>query len=254
MNLKIKSRRPVLFILFVLSLLLFSPRLVAQQNHFIYIQTDNKQPFYIKQDKKIFSSSATGYLILSKLTGGTYNLIIGFPKNEWPEQTIRCTIVNKDIGYSLKNMGDKGWGLFNLQTMDLVMAGTYPLPVTLKQENTDDPFNNMLSNAVNDPSIKEKRPAKETPIQESKIPKQDNRSGMHIVPDISKILSTSNNEGTEMIFIDNTSERPDTIRLFIPADKSVEATLPEPIKEDAKKRGTKKRRTKKGRTQTGNKR
>src|SRR4051812_33180583 len=96
----------------------------AQQNHFIYIQTENKQPFYIKLDKQLYSSNASGYIILPKLKNGTYDLAIGFPKSEWPEQKMTCSIDNKDIGFLLKNFGDKGWGLFNMQTMDITMSGS----------------------------------------------------------------------------------------------------------------------------------
>jgi hypothetical protein len=96
----------------------------AQQNHFIYLQTENKQPFYVRINKKVLSSSAAGYLILPKLTDGKYTLALGFPKNEWPEQIINCTVDKKDAGYLLKNFGDKGWGLFNWQTMQVEMAVT----------------------------------------------------------------------------------------------------------------------------------
>src|SRR5450432_1477878 len=96
--------------------------LKAQQNHFIYIQTENKQPFYVKLDKKLYSSSASGYLVVPKLKDGTYNLAIGFPKGEWTEQNMLCTINNNDIGYLLKNFESKGWGLFNLQTLAVIMA------------------------------------------------------------------------------------------------------------------------------------
>ncbi|MGC4102220.1 hypothetical protein [Ferruginibacter sp.] len=40
-----------LFTLLPVCLLLFI-RLNAQQSHFIYLQTENKQPFYVKLDKK----------------------------------------------------------------------------------------------------------------------------------------------------------------------------------------------------------
>ncbi len=96
--------------------------LQAQQNHFIYMQTENKQPFYVKTKNRLLSSSATGYLIIPKLTEGDYQLTIGFPKNEWPEQEVACSISNKDLGFLLKNFDEKGWGLFNLQSMNLIMA------------------------------------------------------------------------------------------------------------------------------------
>jgi hypothetical protein len=95
----------------------------TQQNHFVYIQTENKQPFYIKLNNKLLSSSASGYLIIPKLQDGSYELTIGFPKNEWSEQNVTCAVNKKDAGYLLKDFGDKGWGLFNLQTMEVAMSG-----------------------------------------------------------------------------------------------------------------------------------
>ena len=127
---------------------LFSICVFAQQNHFIYIQSDNQQSFYVKLDKKIMSSTASGYLIIPKLKVGVYDFAIGFPKNEWPEQIVTCNIVNADAGYLLKNFGDKGWGLFNFQTMDLLLAKNKSV-----DENKEDPFANVLSKVVNDPSI-----------------------------------------------------------------------------------------------------
>ena len=32
---------------------------------------------------------------------------------------------NKNEGYLLKNFGDKGWGLFNMQSYAVVMSGTF---------------------------------------------------------------------------------------------------------------------------------
>jgi len=40
--------------------------LKAQQNHFIYIETENKQAFYVKLDKKLYASSPWGYLVMPK--------------------------------------------------------------------------------------------------------------------------------------------------------------------------------------------
>ena len=126
----------------------------TQQNHFIYFQTENKQPFYVKLDKKLLSSSASGYLIVPKLQDGAYTLTIGFPKNIWPEQNITCSVNKKDDGYLLKNFGDKGWGLFNLQTLEVVMAAQKAAAdqAVILVNKTDD-FSKTLTNVINDPSI-----------------------------------------------------------------------------------------------------
>ena len=210
----------------------------AQQNHFIYIQTENKQPFYVKLSNQFYSSSNSGYIVLPKLKNGQYTLNIGFPKSEWPEQEMVCTIDNKDVGFLLKNFGDKGWGLFNMQTLDIVMSGIKPkASATTFQTKTDD-FSNLLSNVVNDPSIKQvdpveepKRPEKsesvkaiETVIVDSSAPA--NVAEVNIEQPkstITRTLLNKDSEGIDMVFIDEIDGKKDTVRIFIPINKKSQA-------------------------------
>jgi len=53
----------------------------AQQNHFLYIQADDKQTFSVNLNGKTFNSSDIGYVIIPKLTDGKYQLNISFPDN-----------------------------------------------------------------------------------------------------------------------------------------------------------------------------
>src|SRR6266536_2728400 len=101
-----------------------SNRLNAQQNHFIYIQADDKQTFSVNVNGKTYNSSEIGYVIIPKLTEGKYQLNISFPNNKFPDQQFNCIINKADAGYALKNFGDKGWGLFNFQSLEITMAGT----------------------------------------------------------------------------------------------------------------------------------
>jgi hypothetical protein len=129
----------------------------AQQNYFVYLQTDNKQPFYVKVNEKVFSSSSSGYVVVPKLQNGNHVFSIGFPKNEWPQQVIPVTITGKDQGYILKNFESKGWGLFNMQTLDVVMSNS-STPASSQPSGTTtrtDQFSNTLADVVNTPSIKE---------------------------------------------------------------------------------------------------
>ena len=93
---------------FQLSLfLLLSMALHAQQYYFAYVQTDNKQPFYVKVNDKLFSSSASGYVVIPKLISGNYTLTFGFPKEQFPQQTINLNIAAADAGFLLKDFGAK---------------------------------------------------------------------------------------------------------------------------------------------------
>lgn len=225
----------------------------AQNNHFIYVQTENKQPFYIKHDKKLLSSSATGYMIIPKLQEGNYTLTIGFPKSEWPEQNIICKINNNDAGYALKNFGERGWGLFNLQTFDIVMAAKKPdadiviaeekktiapdekpvITETALEKKVEAPEEKaMVIKTVPEKNI-ETVPAAVKTIEEKIEVKEESKPPIEIIkkeesvviflPDqIKKVYNTKNNEGRELIYINTVNGQPDTIRVFIPTEKKNE--------------------------------
>lgn len=103
---------------------------IAQQNdHFIYIQSDNKQPFYVKVGSggSAINSSSSGYLILPKIPAGNVSLTIGFSDNSAPEQHFVCPIPgDKDKGYLLKHFPDKGWALYDMQELTLIYAQPAP--------------------------------------------------------------------------------------------------------------------------------
>jgi Domain of unknown function (DUF4476) len=227
-------------------ILFFSPvRSFAQLNHFIYLQTENKQPFYVKMDKKVFNSTISGYLIIPKLQNGTYNFAIGFLNEENKEHDFSCTINNKDVGYLVKNFADNGWGLFNLQGLQVVMSGAKEPDIA--QTTKTDAFSNLLSDVVNDPAIKQENLLVNEAKQKNTIPQ--------VAPDAAKIeaaltvtaldtkktvpeekLDTSastnpillntitkkdvinNQDGLQVTYIDLINGVPDTINVIIPTE------------------------------------
>ncbi len=214
----------------------------AQQNYFVYIQTDNKQPFYIKMNDKVMSSSASGYVVIPKLSTGSYGLTIGFPKDQWPQQTVPLVITKSDAGYLLKNFGEKGWGLYNLQTMEVTMNGATG---TVKQNTTagsDDIFTNTLSGAANtDLSVVKKEkpvePVKEVVKPEVIKPEEVKKEEVTTVKEIpvnkiQKINSINDVDGKSVTYVD----KADTIKIFIPIDAKAVVVKPIiPKKEDEEK-------------------
>lgn len=195
---------------FFLSFFLFSfLRTTAQQNHFVYIQTENKQPFYVKLDQKIFSSSASGYLIIPKLSDGVYTISIGFPKNEWPEQKVTYAINKKDAGYLLKNFEEKGWGLFNLQTLEVMM----PVGILNDIQNKDrDTFSSILSNVVNDPAVAQNEMGK------INVRQSDTGQLFIVNSSITKLYYTVDSGNIKMVYMDKAEEISDTVEIIIPVD------------------------------------
>jgi len=175
---------------------------IAQHNHFIYIQSSDKKPFYATLNNRNFSSSADGYLIIPKLADGEYQLQLGFTDGQQPEQKFTIKIVNRDDGYTLKNLGDKGWALSNLKTKETILSSTAPISITEsaasgtivsdtpsaqsiplneteKQTTSATPKNNlfgeMLSQVVNDPDLTKEVTIKKTG-KNKKVTKQDTQS------------------------------------------------------------------------------
>lgn len=134
----------------------------SQRIYFIYLQTEPVQPFFVKLNGKLHSSSASGYLILSRLVDSTYTFSIGFNRPGLPEQPFSVKVNQQDHGFLVKDFGDKGWGIVDLQTLNIQYAAT---PSATGAATPKDPgkevsqFTDLLSKATGDPSLRESPPA-----------------------------------------------------------------------------------------------
>lgn len=251
----------------------------AQENYFVYLQTENNQPFYARINNKVISSTTSGYLILPKITEGQYNVTIGFPKNEFGEENFTIDVNNRSEGYLLKDFGDKGWSLFNLQTLALVSPNTSDdaaTGVASGSEMKEDPFSQMLASVTKDSTLLRKNTpivmAPAVPVEEkldsvkateevavNTVPEKTNSeevmetvaiveepvkekatTGSEIIYNPEKehdsqpvkILGVVGRDGSEMIYVDKTTNSTDTITVFIPNEK--ENTDSETVKIDVK--------------------
>lgn len=168
----------------------------SQKVYFVYVQTESEQPFFVKMNGRIYSSSASGYVILSRLLDSSYSFSIGFPQNKWPEQNFSVSVSKKDHGYLLKNFAEKGWGLFDLQTLAVQMAvtGKASIEEKSKTENKDvSVFTDILSKAADDPSLKErtvqpKIEEKKTEVAVQEVAKKEESKVEIIEPVVTKPL------------------------------------------------------------------
>src|SRR6188474_1219216 len=145
-----------------------SVSLKAQKVYFIYLQTDNQQPFYARMSEKVYNSTPSGYLILSNLRDSNYSVNIGIQGSQVPDQLYLLTVNKKDQGFLIKNFGDKGWGLFNLITMATIMPVTKsvnPVQSVKTEKREDNAFTNLLAKVADDSTIKE-RPVMEKPMEQ----------------------------------------------------------------------------------------
>ncbi len=127
----------------------------SQQEFFVYLQADNNQPFYARISTGMYSSTENGYMIIPKLKDSVYEVVIGFAKNAFPEQNFSFAINKKDKGFQLKNLGEKGWVLVNLQNRSVIMSRGIASKTVAEFSGVKktDAFSEMLANVVNDSSI-----------------------------------------------------------------------------------------------------
>jgi hypothetical protein len=111
----------------------------------------------VKIGSEVLSSSAGGFLIIPKLKDSAFDMIIGFPKDQFPEYRFKIARVNKDRGMALKNFAEKGWGLFDLQTLEITMGEKIIKAVAPKEvippPLTNDAFTAILATVIDDPGL-----------------------------------------------------------------------------------------------------
>ncbi len=136
-------------------MVLGSLQLFSQQEYFIYVQSNNQQPFYLRTGTTTYNAS-TGFLIISKLPDSICSMAISFPGSNSPEQEFSIPVNKKDAGYNLVNNTDKEWAMVNLQSQAVISAVNADQQKK-KHELTGikrtDAFSVLLSNAVNDSSV-----------------------------------------------------------------------------------------------------
>jgi len=126
------------------------------QDYFIFIQADNKLPFYVRLGSDVYSSTTGGHLILSQLKDSTYHLIIGMPGQSAQEQRYIVAVHQTDQAFRLKEQGEKGWSLYDEQTGEIKSPevssgrGDEIRPAGIKK---DDAFSRLMAGVVYDTAV-----------------------------------------------------------------------------------------------------
>jgi hypothetical protein len=141
--------------------------LFSQRTNFVYLQTEPAQPFQVKMNGVSYTSSQSGYLILSKLVDTSYHIEVSFPSNKWPSQFFHLIVNQTDRGYLLKDFGDKGWGLMDWRSLAVQynrsQIETKAVPAAAIEDSTD--FATLLSLASGDPSLRARTEVKIDSVQ-----------------------------------------------------------------------------------------
>lgn len=211
--------------------------------HYIFIEADGQQPFYLKQGNKMVSSSPAGFLILPKITASELEFSIGFPKNSYPEVAFYINGTDRDRGFQLKLMEGQGWSLFDRTSLEVIKgespkAAPIEMQLSKKEEGS---FAKLLSAATDDKSLLEVLPKKDSleksaplkavtkaglPAAATKVGLKDSLVKKEKVnsPQISISAQAEDVDVKRLVFVEKTTQgSSDTIAVEIEKKKIVEA-------------------------------
>jgi hypothetical protein len=209
--------------------------------HYIFIEADGQQPFYLKQGNTTVSSSTAGFLILPKIKAAELEFSIGFPKNIYPEVSFYIIGTDRDRGFQLKLMEGQGWSLFDRTSLEII-KGESPkaAPIEMQLSKKDEgSFAQLLATVTDDRSLLELTPKKDTvgkaspsqPITKAGLTAVAAKSGLKdslgkndkvILPSIFTSSQMEDADVKRLVFVENTSKgRPDTITVEIEKKKTV---------------------------------
>lgn len=186
-------------ILISLLVLISSQHVNSQKDYFVYLQSEGGQPFFVRMNDQTYSSSSTGYLILSRMRDSSYTFRLGWPgkADEQPYFTVR--VAAKDRGLLIKNFVGEGWGLFDMQTMEVLKSHAAPATnssVRLEPRQVSN-FTEVLAKAANDPSLRMKEVKIEMPVAkeaEKEIKKEETKQVKKEEPVLAKAVEDKKTE------------------------------------------------------------
>jgi len=144
------------------------------QNYFVFIGSDNRQPFYVRVDSEFHSSSAEGHLILSQLKDSNYNITVGFPGQAEPEQHYSLSIRGKDHAFELRSQdaGSDDLRLYDLQNNQWLspQGGSVASgEAHSRGVKKDDAFSRMMAGVVHDTAVLYNSYAMEQALSDSPV-------------------------------------------------------------------------------------
>lgn len=211
------------FLVFFLSFMVWKG--VVQAQHYFFIEADRQQPFYVRMEGKLISSSAGGFLLVPKVDHEKLLLTIGFPKNQFPEISFELGQMDRDRGFQLKDFGEKGWVLFDRNNLQVIMPAIFTEQKLLVVEKPKaDGFASLLADVTGDTTLLEKKQTSPLPpppkkqVQAVGLPLKDTLGHKDALrkPVITGSVMMDNEEKKLMVYVErNANGINDTIKAEI---------------------------------------
>lgn len=177
----------------------------SQESGNLYIQSENKQAFYIQWNGNVYPSSTNGLLVIPRVSKGEQVILVGFPLNQYPEYTFHYTMGEKSAGLSLKLAVNNSWSLFDMvkfTQIQGILASVIQKPEEMKTGEA------LTTGGTG--KILEPKPS-DTLSQPQIAPEQ-----LVLSATIQKIYNKVGSYGTDQVYVVNNDGKMDTVAIFIP--------------------------------------
>ena len=199
----------------IMGLILFHQSSSAQ--HYLFIESEGQQPFYLKTADKVYSSNGSGFLLLSKVTDSVLSVKIGFPGNTIPESTFVISGTDHDRGFLMRKSEGQGWILIDRVSMEKLYAGNSASGNIRNDATTAPPFVKALSEAVGDSNLLQSSSLTKPETTEKTSTTRGNSKTKDASQQILYVISEDSDKSLKLYYIDRMSRtRLDTIYVEIP--------------------------------------
>ncbi len=212
--------------------------------HYIFIEAEGQQPFYLKSKGETYSSNGSGFIILSRINAKELDLVIGFPNKLYPEVAFKLSTVEKDRGFYLKRLENKGWVLLDRSSMELIAGNAVDAkPASAVEQSVgSSSFAQLLSETTGDKSLLEKswstslsqsKPSNLTGTKPKSVvvttkpaaPKPSVTPAMAL-PSIKSFIKTNNDNAIQIVYVEKGLKgKTDTILVEIDKTKKAQPEI-----------------------------
>ena len=227
--------------------LFFAATINAQIKHAIYIQTEDKKPFYITANGETKNSTESGYIILPQITDSLYSLVVGSPTNDFPDQKFVVNMNNDDWEFTFRKNDNNEYELFDMihstalniyKTPEAQPAETLAAQAPEQETVQQQPTENVAAVTVTETNAAQDT-VQQQPVEQAQILNKQkvaaNKPNNNISKNnnlkntqnkVNKIFERVSAQGVDLIYVDERKPKFDTIAIFIAAAKNAETGRP----------------------------
>lgn len=225
---------------------------LAQNYHFVYLQSANRQPYTVQLNEQNYASTAGGYMIIPRLMPGNHQIQLQWQQNPSLVLNFDIPVSDQDAGYNLSKGENGNWQLTGLSN-ELVIAATMPsnsqsstVAQTTQIQNITNPStnNNQSSAAATSTTTTAVKPLTASAAEANSV--NTNNSGAvstttdatikkQVMPkpvthatnnsNVAKTFERMSAEGLDQIYVVQGVNKPDTVAVFIPLKQAPKAEV-----------------------------